>query len=65
MEQFGLPSTAALEMIDREVNRQAMMITYLDSFWLMAVMTFSLIPLTLFLRVQKNPANRPEPMVME
>jgi DHA2 family multidrug resistance protein len=65
MEQYGLPSTTALEMIDREVNRQAMMITYLDSFWLMAIMTFSLIPLTLFLRVQKNPANRPEPMVME
>ncbi|MGE0775049.1 MAG: DHA2 family efflux MFS transporter permease subunit [Sphingomonadaceae bacterium] len=65
LERYGMPSTAVLEMVDREVNRQAMMITYLDSFWLMAVMTFALIPLTLLLRVQKNPSERVEPMVME
>jgi DHA2 family multidrug resistance protein len=65
IERMGVPNTTALELIDREVNRQAMMITYLDAFWLMSVMTFALIPLTLLLRIQKDPAARPEPMIIE
>jgi DHA2 family multidrug resistance protein len=65
LERYGMPNAAVLQMVDMEVNRQAMMITYLDSFWLMAVMTFALIPLTLLLRVQKAPSGHVEPMVME
>jgi len=65
MEQFGVPTDAALTLVDQQVNRQAMMITYLDSFWLMSVMTFALIPLTIFLRTQKDPSARMEPMAME
>jgi DHA2 family multidrug resistance protein len=64
-EQFGFQNQNALVMIDLEVNRQAMMVSYIDSFWLMSVMAYALIPLTLLLRVQKNPAACNEPMVME
>lgn len=65
VEQLGLPNEGVLAAMDMEVNRQALMISYLDSFWLMAVMIVGLIPLTFFLRVQKSPAGRHEPIVME
>ena len=64
-EQFGMPTTLATEFLDREVNRQALMISYLDSFWLMSVMTFALLPLILLLRVQKDKSANHEPMVIE
>ncbi len=64
-EQFGVPTILAREFLDREVNRQALMITYLDSFWLMSIMTLALIPFTLLLRVQKDKSANPEPMIME
>ena len=64
-EQFGMPTALATEFLDREVNRQALMISYLDSFWLMSVMTFALLPLILLLRVQKDKSANHEPMVIE
>jgi DHA2 family multidrug resistance protein len=64
-EQFGFESGNALVMIDLEVNRQAMMISYIDSYWLMAIMAFALAPLTLLLRVKNDPGARHEPVVME
>lgn len=41
-------------MIDQEVNRQAMMISYIDNFWLMMVLTIVMLPLTLVLRPQNK-----------
>jgi DHA2 family multidrug resistance protein len=64
-EQFGFQSQNALMMIDLEVNRQALMVSYIDSYWLMTVMAFVLVPMTLLLRVQKNHAKPHEAMVME
>lgn len=64
-EQFGIPNETVLVMLDSEVNRQAMMITYIDSFWLMTILTLFLLPLTLLLRVPKDKTGTVEQMVME
>jgi DHA2 family multidrug resistance protein len=64
-EQFGFQNQNALVMIDLEVNRQALMVSYIDSYWLMTIMAFVLVPMTFLLRAQKNPAGHNETMVME
>lgn len=63
--QLGMPNEAALVFIDREINRQAMMIAYVDSFWLMTILTLVLIPLTLLLRVDKSRSASTDTLMME
>ena len=53
-ERLGIQTQTALAMMDVEVNRQAMMIAYLDDFWLMAVLTLAMIPLVYFLNPMKQ-----------
>lgn len=53
-EQLGINGADVLRMIDQEVNRQAMMISYIDNFWLMMVLTIVMLPLTLVLRPQNK-----------
>ncbi len=65
LESMGMESGTALKMVDVEINRQAMMIAYLDDFWLMAVMTLSTLPLILFLNPMKEGDDSEMPVVME
>ena len=53
----GLPpvTDTALLMMDNEINRQAMMIAYIDDFWLMMIMTLFAVPLLLLLKKGRKP----------
>jgi DHA2 family multidrug resistance protein len=64
MEKLGAQGAALLAYVDAEVNRQAMLISYLDDFWLMSIFCFMLVPLTFLLRGSKT-APSPEMAVME
>ena len=55
LQALGGAGDAVMAMIDGEVNRQALMIAYLDDFWLMAIVTALAIPLVLLLRKPKGP----------
>jgi DHA2 family multidrug resistance protein len=49
-DQYGVSSGMLTRMVDAEVNRQSMMIAYLDDFWLMMWLSILVIPVVLFLR---------------
>jgi DHA2 family multidrug resistance protein len=53
----GVPpaTDTVLMMLDSEINRQAMMIAYIDDFWLMMIMTLFAIPLLLLLKKARKP----------
>jgi len=53
----------ALAQLDGLVTNQAMMISYIDDFWLMTLVTLSAIPLALFLRKPKAAPVGPAPAV--
>jgi len=46
---------AALMMADAEINRQALMIAYIDDFWLMMIISLLAIPLLLLLKKGRKP----------
>ena len=46
----------ALAMLDAEINRQALMIAYLDDFHLMMLVSLAALPLVLLLRKSRTPA---------
>jgi DHA2 family multidrug resistance protein len=49
---------SALQMLESEVSRQAMMIAYIDDFWLMMLLTIAAFPLLLLIRrARKRPAS--------
>ncbi len=52
-EQLGLNGQAAMAMIDGEVNRQALMIAYIDDYWVMMWAAIVIIPLVVLLRGPK------------
>jgi MFS transporter, DHA2 family, multidrug resistance protein len=62
VSQLGLPASAALAMVDAEINRQAAFIAYLDDFWIMMWLTLAAIPLVLLLRPAK-PTKTGEPQL--
>ena len=47
--RLGLTDTIA-RMLDAEINRQAMMISYINDYWLMMWMALLILPLLLFMR---------------
>jgi DHA2 family multidrug resistance protein len=47
---------SAVAMLDGEINRQALMIAYLDDFHLMMIITLLALPLILLLRKPRRPA---------
>ena len=53
-ERMGMSTQVMLKTMDVEVNRQAMMIAYLDDFWLMAVLTLAMMPFVFFLNPMKQ-----------
>lgn len=56
---------AALVVLDAEVNRQAMMIAYIDDFRLMLIITLCAIPLALLLKRPAPPAGDVPPVHMD
>jgi MFS transporter, DHA2 family, multidrug resistance protein len=48
---------AVMAALDAEVNRQALMIAYLDDFKLMAIVTMCAVPLVIFLRRPRGPVD--------
>ena len=61
---FSVPGGTILHMIDAEINRQAMMIAYLDDFWLMKWAALVTLPLILLMRRAK-PRDDQTPMLIE
>jgi MFS transporter, DHA2 family, multidrug resistance protein len=57
----GLPpvTDTAVAMMDAEINRQALMIAYIDDFYLMMVVTLLAVPLLLLIRKGRTPAGGP------
>ena len=57
----GLPpiTDTAIAMMDAEINRQALMIAYIDDFYLMMIISLCVIPLLLFLRRTSPPKDMP------
>jgi DHA2 family multidrug resistance protein len=53
----GLPpiTDTALAMMDAEINRQALMIAYIDDFWFMMILTLCAAPLLLLLKKGREP----------
>ena len=64
-ERLGALGESALALLDAEVNRQALMIAYLDDFKLMAIMTLLAVPLVIFLRRPAGPPQGPQHVAME
>lgn len=50
IERFGLRAEAVAMMVDGEINRQALMIAYIDDYWLMGWVALAIAPLVLFMR---------------
>ena len=59
----GLPPAidAAVAMMDAEINRQALMIAYIDDFKFMMIMSICAMPLLLLLKKGKGPDDPPPP----
>jgi DHA2 family multidrug resistance protein len=56
---------AVMAAIDAEINRQALMIAYLDDFKMMAIVTMLAVPLVIFLRRPGKAGGGPQHMAME
>ena len=56
---------AALMMADAEVNRQALMIAYIDDFWLMMIVSLVAIPLLVLLKKGRRPQPGEPAMAMD
>lgn len=52
LEQVGVQGEAALRLIDAEINRQALMISYLDDFWAMMWAALAILPLVFLMRAK-------------
>jgi DHA2 family multidrug resistance protein len=64
IEQIGVRGEMITRLIDLEVNRQAVMIAYLDDFWIMKWMMLICLPLVLFMGRGK-PATGKQPLHLE
>jgi DHA2 family multidrug resistance protein len=59
VSQIGLTGDSAMAMLNAEINRQALMIAYLDDFHLMMLVTLASLPLVFLLRKAKPHAGGP------
>jgi DHA2 family multidrug resistance protein len=64
IEQIGVRGEMITRLIDLEVNRQAVMIAYLDDFWIMKWMMLICLPLVLFMG-RGRPATGTKPLHLE
>ncbi|MGH6781343.1 MAG: DHA2 family efflux MFS transporter permease subunit [Sphingomonadaceae bacterium] len=64
IEKLGHQGQDLLRLIDAEVNRQALMIAYIDDYWLMGWAVIAVIPFAVFMRGAKpQPGAEPPPMM--
>lgn len=49
-DRFGIAGDTVMAMVNAEITRQAMMVAYIDDFWLMMWITLASVPLVLLLR---------------
>ncbi|WP_380875644.1 EmrB/QacA family drug resistance transporter [Sphingomonas sp. DBB INV C78] len=64
IEKFGEQGEGVLRMIDAEINRQALMIAYIDDYWLMGWAVIVLLPFVILMRGAKSkPGDEPPPMM--
>jgi DHA2 family multidrug resistance protein len=59
IEQLGVRGNLVTRMIDTEINRQALMVAYLDDFWVMQWTALLLLPLVLFMRRGERTSEAP------
>ena len=64
LERFGVAGATAVRMIDAEINRQALMIAYLNDFLVMQWVALFALPLVLFMGRAKKVEGAP-PVHME
>jgi DHA2 family multidrug resistance protein len=53
MPDFDFTSLPSLAAMQREILRQSLMVSYIDSFWLILLTCFAMMPLLLFLRLKR------------
>ena len=61
LEQFGVSGATAMQFIDGEINRQALMIAYIDDYWTMMWAALAVLPLVLLMRASKGVGPKPVP----
>jgi DHA2 family multidrug resistance protein len=61
LEHLGYQGAGAMQFIDAEINRQAVMIAYIDDYWLMMWAAILIIPLITILKSAKPGADVPMP----
>lgn len=64
-QAYGALGESVLSAMDAMVLRQALMIAYLDDFYLMMLVSLAVIPLLLFIRKVKRPQGEPLPVMAE
>jgi DHA2 family multidrug resistance protein len=57
--RFGLTGPAGIAALMREVGRQALMVAYIDGFWLLGAGALAAVPLLIFIRSPRNDATPP------
>jgi DHA2 family multidrug resistance protein len=62
IERLGLRAEQLMTLIDAEVNRQALMIAYVDDFWLMAWAAVVIAPLAVFMSAARPRKGTPPPV---
>ena len=61
LERAGIEGATAMRMIDAEINRQALMIAYLDDYYAMMWAAVAVIPLVLLMRGRRATGPAPIP----
>ena len=64
LQTFGNSTTVIMAMANAEINRQAAMISYLNDFYMMAIITALSVPLVIFLKRPKGRAEKPDASAM-
>lgn len=59
IEQLGIQGGMVIRMIDAEINRQALMIAYINDFWVMEWCAILLLPLVVFMRRGRRTSDTP------
>lgn len=57
LEAWGVQGRSIAAMLDMEINRQALLISYLDDFWMLTFCAIAVLPVVFFLRPTKPEGN--------
>jgi len=64
IERLGAQGADILRILDAEINRQALMVAYIDDYWLMGWAVAVVLPFVIFMRrAQKGAENEPAPVM--